>query len=116
MIGSLSLSACGKEENGIEFPLVSEIISIEIDNDEETIVCTDKEKINLFVEKVYEATDTEKESLDDIPTALEYVRVDILHSGGGISSVFVYQEEDQWYIEQPYQGIYQTDETLLGLL
>ncbi|NCC15602.1 MAG: hypothetical protein EOM28_04540 [Clostridia bacterium] len=112
---SLCLSACGKKANPIVLPQASEITSIEIGGGVQDIICTNKEQIESFVQKVSEATPTSKKSVQDVPTVEEYIRIDFV-TNGNIASVFIYQEGSNWYIEQPYQGIYETDETILTLL
>lgn len=112
---SLGLSACRKEPNSIELPLTSEITSIEINSEVKDTICTKKEQIEAFVQKISEATPTSKESVQDVPTVEKYTRIDFV-TNGKISSIFIYQKGYNWYIEQPYRGIYETDGTILSLL
>ena len=44
--------------------------------------------------------------MQDVPQAEELVRLD-LRLGSGASTLFAYQEDGHFYVEQPYQGIYQ---------
>lgn len=115
LIFTLCLSGCGKKANPIELPPTDNISSIEIAGGLKDTIITDKEKITSFIQKVVEATLTSKQSLQDVPTVSEYTRVDFV-SDGNISSIFIYQENSKWYIEQPYHGIYETDEIILKLL
>lgn len=111
----LCLSVYNKKSDPIVLPATDEITSVEIANGIEDIICTEKEIITSFIQKVREAKPTAKESVQDVPSVLEYTRVDLV-CNGNISSIFIYQEDSKWYIEQPYQGIYKTDETVLDLL
>ena len=115
LIFALGLSGCGKKANPIALPPTDNISSIEIAGGLEDTIITDKEMIASFIQKVVEATPTSKQSVQDVPAVSEYTRVDFV-SEGNISSIFIYQENSKWYIEQPYHGIYETDEVILELL
>jgi predicted small lipoprotein YifL len=115
LIFTLCLSGCGKKAKPIELPSTDNISSIEIAGGLKDTIITDKKMIASFIKKVAEAIPTSKQSVQDVPTVSEYTRVDFV-SDGNISSIFIYQENSKWYIEQPYHGIYETDEIILKLL
>ncbi|WP_322202215.1 DUF5301 domain-containing protein [Acutalibacter intestini] len=56
---------------------------------------------------------TKFESVQDAPVNVEeeaLIKVDFLHTGGGVSTVFVYHQprrDGEFFIEQPYNGIYE---------
>lgn len=104
-----------KKVNPIKLPLTENILSIEIAGGIKDIIVTDREMIESFIQKVAEATPTSKQSVQDVPTVSEYTRVDFV-SHGNILSIFIYEDNSKWYIEQPYHGIYETDENILKLL
>lgn len=65
----------------------------------------------LFVLKGNERS-TGTESVQDAPVNVEdYIQVDFHHTGGGTSTLFVYQRPEaknsEYFIEQPYNGIYE---------
>ena len=65
----------------------------------------------LFVLKGNERS-TRTESIQDAPVnAEDWIQVDFHHTGGGTSTLFVYQRPEarngEYFIEQPYNGIYQ---------
>ena len=111
----LSLTACGKKAEPMVLPYAEEIRSIEVSNGIDDIICIDKDVIASFIHKVSDAKATSKKSVQDVPNVSEYTRVDLVQDGR-LTSVFIYQEDDKWYIEQPYQGIYESDENILDLL
>ena len=115
LIFTLCLSGCGKKANPIELPPTDNISSIEIAGGLEDTIIKDKEMIASIIQKVVDATPTSKQSVQDVPTVSEYTRIDFV-SDGNISSIFIYQQNSKWYIEQPYHGIYETDEIILKLL
>ncbi|GEM_PF-1219355 len=99
----------------IALPSINEIISVEITTGIEDIIHKDEAWIKSFIQKVSEATPTSKESVQDVPTVSKYTRVDIV-GDKKISSIFIYEEDSEFYIEQAYRGIYKTDETILEFL
>jgi len=101
--------------DSIELPPINEIISVEITTGIEDIIHKDEAWIKSFIQKVSEATPTSKESVQDVPTVSKYTRVDIV-GDRKISSIFIYEEDSEFYIEQAYRGIYKTDETILEFL
>lgn len=99
----------------LNLPSGEVVSSIEIAGGVQDIICTDKNTIVDFINVAHQAKPTNKKSLQDEPVVPTYVRVDLVYSGG-MSSVFLYQENNKWYLEQPYQGIYQTDKQLLDIV
>lgn len=99
----------------IELPPTENILSIEIAGGYEDTIVKDKEIIKAFMEKVSQAKPTSKQAGQDVPDVLQYKRVDLVVEGD-ISSIFIYEEDSKWYIEQANHGVYETDETTLKLL
>lgn len=105
----LLLVGCGKYAAPIVLPSVSDIDSIGITAFDGTeVTFSDKEWIEQFIAVVIEAEATTKESIQDVPNVETYGKVDISNNNG-VTTFFYYIEHGKYYIEQPYQGIYQTD-------
>lgn len=91
-------------ENYINITLVS-------DNDSRTIETSDniQKLLNKIVgiERI-----TTKESIEDIPNDMEKcLKLDILFDKGAtVSTIYVYKKADKYYIEQPYNGVYEITE------
>ena len=111
----LFLSSCKKKAEPISLPLTGAVESVEVALGSEDIIHTDEEWIASFMQKIGEGTPTSKESVQDVPSVSKYTKVDILYNNN-ISSVFIYEEDSKWYVEQPYQGIYEVDETISSFL
>lgn len=106
---ALLLPGCGRHAAPIVLPAVNDIDSIRITTFDETEVSfSDKEWIEQFITVVLEAKSTTKASIQDVPNAETYGEVDISNNSG-VTTLFYYVEKGKCYIEQPYQGIYQTD-------
>lgn len=91
-------------ENYINITLVS-------DNDVRTIETSDniQKLLNKIVgiERI-----TTKESIQDMPNDMEKcLKLDILFDKGStVSTIYVYKKSDKYYIEQPYNGVYEITE------
>ncbi len=110
-----NLTESPSKADPIELPPINEIISVEITTGIEDIIHKDEAWIKSFIQKISEATPTSKKSVQDVPTVSKYTRVDIV-GDRKISSIFIYEEDSEFYIEQAYRGIYKTDETILEFL
>ena len=99
------LTACGKAEP-MTLPETGEIVSVDVTAGDQTVQHTDEAWISEMVTALSGAEPTGRESVQDIPQAEELVRLD-LQLGSGASTLFAYQEDGHFYVEQPYQGIYQ---------
>lgn len=111
----LFLSSCKKKAERIELPLTGEVESVEVALGSEDITHTDKEWIDSFMQKVRDGRPTSKESVQDVPNVSQYTKADVFYSDK-LSTVFIYKEDSKWYVEHPYQGIYEVDETISSLL
>lgn len=97
-----------KTADPIVLPDIETIRTVEITTmDGSTVFCGDKEWIEQLLTVFAQATVTSKQSLQDHPSAACYGRVDISNNGG-ITTLFYYTEDGKNFIEQPYQGIYET--------
>ena len=109
LVVSFLLMGCGKHAAPVVLPPVDDIDSISITTFDGTEVSfSDKEWIEQFITVVLEAKSTTKASIQDVPNAETYGEVDISNNSG-VTTLFYYVEKGKCYIEQPYQGIYQTD-------
>lgn len=80
--------------------------------------CEDKEVINKVMSIIAEAEPTRKPTLNDTPATAEYIKIDVkcgetLADGGEkITRLFFYSENGKSYIEQPYGGVYELNESI----
>lgn len=108
------LLGCGKHAAPIVLPSANDIDSICITTFDETEVSfSDKAWIEQFITIVNETKATTKASIQDVPNAETYGKVDISNNNGVIT-LFYYTEKGKYYIEQPYQGIYKADTDIDG--
>ena len=111
LICSLLLVGCSKTASPIRLPDLNNISSINISFEENKIHHTNKTWINDVILEIKNAKATRKESVQDEPKVEEYIKIDIKYSGN-TSTLFAYENKKKYYIEQPYQGIYEIDDNL----
>lgn len=111
------LSACeGKKAVPIKLPDAPDIESVKITRDNQTSEKTDSEWIFKLVEQAATGKSTTRDSIQDVPNIAEYIKIDFVLKDGNINTLFIYQEISEWYIEQPYQGIYLANEALIEII
>lgn len=104
-----SIVGCSqKKTDSISLPQEKNIQSIGVTVGNETENFSDREWIRQCILDITNAQATTKESVQDVPQVDEYIKIDI-NADDAVSTLFVYIEKENYYIEQPYQGIYKTD-------
>ena len=102
--------------NPIILPTAAEIDSIDITTlDGSQVSYSDREWIEQFLAVVTQAQATTRESIQDVPNVDIYGKVDIANNGG-VTTFFYYVDEEKFCIEQPYEGIYETDVNIDSLV
>lgn len=106
----VGLVACNqKVAPPIVLPDVDKIEAIEITTTDGTVISySDKETIEQILSILTQATATSKQSIQDYPQVDECSEIGISTDDKG-TTVYYYEKKGKHYIEQPYQGIYQTD-------
>lgn len=108
---SLSLIGCSKVE--ITLPNEDDLQSIGLlestEENSKHIIITDNEEItNIIYSIKSNSKKTNKESINDTPTNVDYyVKLEFFYSKGGSRVAYVYKTKDRYYIEQPYNGIWE---------
>ena len=101
-----------EEAPSIELPDVAEISVINITTpDEEEISYSAVVWIEAFIGALSRSEATNRLSVQDFPNVDSYGKIDIVCEDSTVTC-FYYQEGDMYYIEQPYQGIYETSTNL----
>ena len=111
----LTLVACGKKVAPITLPQTDEITSIDITIEENTVSHSDKTWMSEIIADISSSKPTKKESVQDVPQAESYIRIDFRHETGTIT-IFAYEDRGKYYLEQPYQGIYKIERRLFERL
>ena len=98
-----------RKTSPINLPPIDQIESITITGFDGTQASyADNALIERIVSIITQCVPTAKQSVQDCPQVDKYGRMDISNNGG-ITTIFYYKENGRYYIEQPYQGIYETE-------
>ena len=111
----LTLGACGKKPSPITLPQADEIISVDISVGKCTVSHSDITWIDEIITDLSNSEPTTKESVQDVPQSESYIRIDFQYKTG-TSTIYAYEDNGKYYVEQPYQGIYEIDNQLFEKL
>lgn len=100
----------------IELPLAPEISSIEIKKGNGISIYSEKEEISKILTYFSSARRTRELVIHDEPVLVDYYTVRFLGSEESEYTSFIYHKNSKWYIEQPYYGIYKTEEEIAQFL
>ena len=116
------LSSCNtKKDSALLLPNRTEVISVSISCDEERETITDKREIDDLFANLSTVRIKSGESYSDSPMADKFIRI-LFEVSDGLSGcvVYVFEDENGFFIEQPYNGIFSIEEKqyaeIFGLL
>lgn len=94
-----------KRTYSLELPIAEEISNITLEN----IDITDSQKIKNIIDILGGIKRiTKKESIQDMPVNAENeIKINFKITNNEIKTIFVYKRKNKYYIEQPYNGIYE---------
>ena len=107
-------ASCGKADP-IVLPDKDDVAEVGVTYDGETEYHKDAEWIEQLLSGMKAAEPTNKESVQDVPQVDNYIKIDF-QLDNGVSTIFVYEDGGRYYIEQPYQGIYELDSAVYSLI
>lgn len=92
----------------LKLPQLEKLESISLEQDTNKKVINDNEKMKDIINILNERERTSKEeSIQDSPVnTSNKVKIDFNFKETGASTLFVYEKNNKYYIEQPYNGIY----------
>ena len=104
----LCLTGCRRNTaEPIILPTVDDICSINIELiDGGQMSYVNSESIKQIISDISIGKATNKESVQDFPSEDEYGTINI-ESNDGTTTVFYYVNSGKYFVEQPYQGIYE---------
>ena len=105
-------TGCGKKADPMVLPEAKEISSIRIELIDGTeLVFEDVGSIQKILAAISDGEATSMASVQDAPVEKKYGTVN-LEKIDGTTTVFYYEKRGKYYIEQPYQGIYEMEDNL----
>ncbi len=93
----------------IELPSLEEVKSIQIEKEDSSIAITNEKEVKELINLFKESKPTRKWSVNDLPTVREYYVVHISTEDNIMYGLYVYQDNNVWYLEQAYVGIYKLE-------
>ena len=109
----LSLSFLGCSKVQIELPdqvdLENVVLSEPTEKNNTPAIITDKKELKNIIDSIkLNSKKTNNESINDIPTNVDYyIKLEFSHAKGGSSVAYAYKTKHKYYIEQPYSGIWE---------
>lgn len=98
----------------IQYPSIEDITSISIstDNNENKIYGTDFARIIIHISN---SKPTRIMSVNDVPSVRPYYKIEVL-SDERIFNYYIYNENNNVYIELAYEGIYVIDSQIINII
>ena len=113
MAGLLPLSpACAAKAGPLTLPAADDVTEVRLEYEGESVVRTGPGWIEMLLEDMAAAEPTRKATVQDVPDKEDMAAVHFVLEDGSEQTLFVYPEKDKWYIERPYEGVYETDQLL----
>lgn len=109
------LTACGQMAKPLVLPALDSIESIDVISSKTTVSHTDPQWIEAVVNGLLTAKPTAKPSVQDAPLFDDYIQIDI-QLKDGTNTLFIYPDGRKYFVERPYQGIYELDDALYELI
>lgn len=111
------LTACKSSKN-IPLPELDRIedIGISLNVMDSIYTIKDRDKISLLLDEIKENSNkTKKKSINDEPTNIEIytlIQFNSKEPEENPTTLYLYKEDDKYYIEKPYEGIWELDEEI----
>lgn len=96
-------------------PNARDIVSVTLNSYKEQSVSMRESDYENMLSYIGEAKSTRIQSVNDCPYAEVFYRIDISTNEEPLR-YFIYEDEEQVYIEMPYRGVYKSGEELLNLV
>lgn len=109
LIFTLCFAIINKPKYNLKLPEISDVSSIfVILNDNEVKLDKEEEITSIITTLMSNGRTTKIESIQDFPVNVSNViTIKIYHKSSGSSTLFVYERKGNYYLEQPYNGIYE---------
>ncbi|MEG1896454.1 MAG: DUF5301 domain-containing protein, partial [Oscillospiraceae bacterium] len=111
--------AANPKNNPIFIPKSDDVVNIRIEQINEgaslgAVEVVDKSEIETILKALQNTNKTRKESVNDSPNRNDYFQINV--NGSAARKIYLYNDKEQYFIEEPYTGIYKTSrETSLSI-
>lgn len=109
LIFTLCFAIINKPKYNLKLPEISDVSSIFVTlNDNEVKLDKEEDITSIITTLMSNGRTTKIESIQDFPVNVSNViTIKIYHKSSGSSTLFVYERKGNYYLEQPYNGIYE---------
>lgn len=109
LIFTLCFAIINKPKYNLKLPEINDVSSISLTlNDNEVKLDKEEDITSIITTLMSNGRTTKIESIQDFPVnASNVITIKIYHKSSGSSTLFVYERKGNYYLEQPYNGIYE---------
>ena len=109
LIFTLCFAIINKPKYNLKLPEIRDVSSISVTlNDNEVKLDKEEDTTSIITTLMSNGRTTKIESIQDFPVNVSNViTIKIYHKSSGNSTLFVYERKENYYLEQPYNGIYE---------
>lgn len=112
IISFIFLISCkNKEIKKPDLPDIENVVSMSLEFDGECETVEEKEWIKTILSDFSTAKTTDLPTLNDVPTVENYVLIYFVTTQGKSINMYVYENEDKYYLEQAYYGVFEIQES-----
>ena len=116
LLSALLLSACGQKTEAMTLPAENEVHLVMVTAKQTIAVHTKQEWITQFMTAVANAEPAVGQSLLAKADDKDCIKVDLILKAGEESTMFFYQNGENYYVQQPEQGTYQVGDAAIKLI
>lgn len=109
LIFTLCFAIINKPKYNLKLPEINDVSSISVTlNDNEVKLDKEEDITSIITTLMSNGRTTKIESIQDFPVnASNVITIKTYHKSSGNSTLFVYERKGNYYLEQPYNGIYE---------
>lgn len=109
LIFTLCFAIINKPKYNLKLPEINDVSSISVTlNDNEIKLDKEEDITSIITTLMSNGRTTKIESIQDFPVnTSNVITINIYHKSSGNSTLFVYERKRNYYLEQPYNGIYE---------
>lgn len=111
-LGLLLCSACAAKAGPLTLPAADEVTGVRLEYAGESVTRSGPGWIGLLLENMAAAEPTRKPTVQDVPDKDDLAAAHLVLADGGEKTFFFYPEKGKWYLERPYEGVYEIPQTL----
>jgi len=93
----------------VDLPNIEDIEKIQIENSDIKIDITTEKEMKEIITMFEESKPTRIMSVNESPTVKDYFIVHLSTEDNRMYVLYIYEDKNEWYLEQAYIGVYKLD-------